>query len=154
MINLEQIKTVIEKVLSQYQMKLTDIRWISQPQPTLEISVMDETFQFDLDQAERISEPISTALDEANLIDFPYMLDIGSPGAERVLSDLQDMIHHVNQYVYAKLIDPKAGQDHYEGYLRSVNEDTIEIEYREKTRKKLVEIKQNNLAFIRLAVKL
>ncbi len=154
MVNLEQIRTVIETVLASYRMQLTDLRWISQPQPTLEISVMDENYQFDLDTAEFITEHISLALDEANLIEGSYYLDIGSPGAERELKGIKDLEAHLEDYVYCKLKDPKAGLHEVEGYLKEVTSEHIKIKYREMTRQKEVTIDHENIAMIRLAVKL
>lgn len=152
-VNLEEIKAVISKVLQTYGMILTNVRWINQAEPILEVSIMNEDYVFDLDMAELVTEPISNALDESNLLDRAYMLDIGSPGAEREIVGEDDLRHQIDEYVFVKLKQPKAGFDQYEGYLREVSSEAIRIEYREKTRVKVAQIDQENIAMIRLAVK-
>lgn len=154
MVNLEEIKLVIKKAIEPYQMKLVNVKWLNQADPILEVSITNQEHHFDLNMAERVTEPISEALDGSGLIERAYILDIGSPGAERTLEDLADMKSQIDQYVYVKLVAPKAGHDHYEGYLRAVDEDTIVVEYREKTRILKTSIDQDNIALIRLAIKI
>lgn len=107
----------------------------------------------DLNQISEVSNPISEAIDESNLFDFEYILDIGTPGAERELSfdELEDVLH---SYVFVKFKNPTAGADSVYGDLVSLNDDSIVIEYRVKHTKKTIELKKENIARINLAIKM
>ncbi|MFR0830756.1 MAG: hypothetical protein ACLSGM_05480 [Thomasclavelia sp.] len=50
-------------------------------------------------------------------------------------------------------MNPIAGLDEVEGFINSIEDETIEFEYLVKNIKKKVKIEYNNIKFIRLAVK-
>ena len=77
-----------------------------------------------------------------------------SPGAERELKTDQQLRDAIGKYVYVKLIDPKQGLDQVLGDLKEVNDDSIIVAYKEKTRNKTIEIDRNNINVIMTAVKL
>ena len=56
--------------------------------------------------------------------------------------------------MYAKLKDPKQGLSEVYGILKENKENSVCIEYKEKTRKKQIEIEKGNLKEFRTAVKL
>ena len=57
------------------------------------------------------------------------------------------------KYVYAKFINPTAGMDEVEGFIKTIEDETIEFEYLVKNIKKRIKIDYSNIKFIRLAVK-
>ena len=55
--------------------------------------------------------------------------------------------------MHCKLKDPKQGLDAVTGDLKEINEHSIVIQYKDKTRNKTMEIERENIALIRTAVK-
>ncbi|MBP3853483.1 MAG: ribosome maturation factor RimP, partial [Erysipelotrichaceae bacterium] len=82
-----------------------------------------------------------------------YNLEVCSPGAERPLKTEKQITGAIGSYVYAKLKDPKQGIADVTGDLKENREESIVIEYKEKTRKKSIEIDKSNLKELRTAVK-
>lgn len=62
---------------------------------------------------------ISEKLDEVDMIASEYFLEVCSPGAERELKDETQIRDALDEYVYVKLKNPKAGMDAVKGYLRA-----------------------------------
>lgn len=148
------LKIVQEKLstfLNENGYELYDLKFKKSGDYFLEV-IVDRVAPIDMNAIEEISRLISTYLDEINLIDVPYMLDVSSLGAEKPLnvSRLKD---YLNQYVNIHLINPFKGENILEGTLKEVNEEEIILEYKVKTRVYLANIKKENIYKARLAIK-
>ena len=75
-------------------------------------------------------------------------------GAERELRTPQEIAAAVGEYVFVKLKDPKAGMDSVKGTMTAYDEDGIVVEYMAKAVKKKITIDPENIALIRLSVKI
>lgn len=151
---MDELKRNIESVLSQMHCHLYELEWLTdQKPPILRISIEKEDGTVDLDTCAACSDAISTMLDETDFFDKEYMLEVCSPGAERELKTDEQIQRALNSYVLVKLKDPKQGLDQVIGDLIEVNEDTVKIQYRDKTRTKTIEIERSNISLIRTAVK-
>ena len=108
----------------------------------------------DIDTCAIVSEGISALLDESDFISHEYFLEVCSPGAERELRTPQEIAAAVGEYVFVKLKDPKAGMDSVKGTMTAYDEDGIVVEYMAKAVKKKITIDPENIALIRLSVKI
>ena len=72
---------------------------------------------------------------------------------EKPLKTFEQVKASVGKYVYAKFINPTAGMDEVEGFIKTIEDETIEFEYLVKNIKKRIKIDYSNIKFIRLAVK-
>ena len=114
--------------------------------------VVDRVEPIDMNAIVEISRVLNDYLDELNPIDSSYTLDISSLGAEKPLN--KDKLNdYVNRYVHVHLINPINGENIYEGTLVGQNEEQITLEYKVKTRIKVVDIAKSNISKIRLAIK-
>lgn len=153
--NLDILKEWIEPVLNEKDCVLYDIEWLTnQNPPILQISVEKKDGTMDLDTCAMCSDVIGTLLDNKDWYAKEYMLEVCSPGAERELKTDQQLRDAIGKYVYVKLVDPKQGLDQVLGDLKEVNDDSIVVAYKEKTRNKTIEINRNNINVIMTAVKL
>lgn len=114
--------------------------------------VIDRVEPIDMDAIVEISRVLNEYLDELNPFDNPYTLDISSLGAEKPLK-IDKLNDYVNRYVNVHIINPIDGENIYEGTLVSLNEETITLSYKVKTRNKTVDIAKSNISKIRLAIK-
>ena len=99
-----------------------------------------------------VSNILSSYLDEIDDSDEVYLLDVSSLGAEKPLK-IEELNKYVSRYVNVHIINPIEGNNIFEGELSEVNDDSITITYRIKTRVKKVVILQSNIYKIRLAIK-
>lgn len=100
----------------------------------------------------RASEEISEKLDEWDLISGAYFLDVSSPGAERPIKTEDDLKTTLNNGIYVKTYQQIGNEKEWTGVLLEYDEQTVTIEYKDKTRKKTIMIDRDKIATIRKAV--
>lgn len=153
--NTKNIEAVIEPVLQSRNLHLYEIGWHKEHHMTiLRIALMNDEGTIDIDTCASVSEAISEVLDEKDLIAHEYFLEVCSPGAERELKSERDILSALNSYVYIKYKNPKAGKSEITGTLIHIDEEYLEISYMDKAVKKQTKIERDNVAMIRLAVKI
>ena len=74
-------------------------------------------------------------MDQNDPIPEMYYLDVASPGAERPLKR-KDYQNAIEQPVFVSLYAPIEGDKEWLGILKSVDDDTITMEVKEKAKKK------------------
>ena len=84
--------------------------------------------------------------------DEKYFLDVSSLGAEKPLK-VENLKDYVGRFIHVHVNNAINGLNIFEGDLVEVNEDSITLTYREKTRVKTVVILLSNIYKIRLAIK-
>ena len=152
---LKQIKEMCTTLLQAEAIQLYDVSWQQEGRNRiLQIAIMREDGSMDIDTCAMMSEIISQKLDELDLVSGEYFLEVCSPGAERELKDDVQIKAALNEYVYVKLRNPQAGYDALKGYLIAVEEDAITISYMDKAVKKQAKVQKDNIALIRLSVKI
>ena len=146
----------ITAIVEQNGVLVYDISW--QPMgnmKSLQVSIMKGDGTMDLDSCAMISEQLSAMLDEKDLIKHEYYLEVCSPGAERELRNFEEVKAAVGEYVYVKLKNVMA-KGIYEvlGTLEKCEEGMLSMTYMDKASKRKIDIAYDNVALIRLAVKL
>ena len=114
--------------------------------------VIDRVEPIDMKAIEEASRLISDYLDEINLIDVPYMLDVSSLGAEKPIK-VERLKDYIGQYVNIHLHHPFEGENILEGTLVYADENNITLQYRIKTRIKEAHLEVKNIYKARLAIK-
>lgn len=155
MVQVQTIKDLITPILEQDEIQLYDVSWqMEGKNHILQIAIMHKDGSMDIDTCVSMSEKLSLVLDETELIANEYFLEVCSPGAERELKDDAQIKGAVDEYVFVKLSNPKQGLSEVKGYLKEVSDETLLIEYMDKAVKKKATIERNNIALIRLSVKI
>lgn len=152
---IQKIKELVAPILEKEEIQLYEVQWHNEgSMRILQIAIMRNDGSMDIDTCADMSERISECLDEADLISSEYFLEVCSPGAERELKDEAQIKAAIGEYVYVKLRNPKAGMDEVKGYLKSMEENEVLIEYMDKAVKRKVSIELDNISLIRLSVKI
>ena len=142
------LKGLIETKLNELGYDLYSLSFANE---TLSI-VVDRSKEIDMDAIVEVTNALNSYLDELNPFEKAYTLDISSLGAEQPLK-VEKLDAYVNKYVNVHLINPIKGENIYEGDLINVNDDSIQIQYKNKTRSIVLEIAKSNIYKIRLAIK-
>ena len=150
--NLEKIKPLLETKLSDMGYDLYSILFnVVKGEKHLSI-VVDKVEPIDMNEIVKVSEALSTYLDEIDDSDDPYMLEVSSLGAEKPLK-VEALSNYIDRYVEVRMVNPINGENIYEGFIRKVNEESIDLEIRIKSRIKEINIAKSNISKIRLAIK-
>jgi len=113
---------------------------------------IDKNDVISLEDIVQVNDLISPILDEADLIQSNYVLDVTSLGAEKPI-EVSELDEYKGKYIHIHLSHPYKGENILEGDLESVSEDIITLTYREKTRLIKAEIARKDIDKARLAIK-
>lgn len=122
----EFVSSVVEKVIAGTELELVDVDYVRERDWYLRV-YLDKPGGVDLDDCQMVSEKLSAALDEKDPITENYLLEVSSPGLDRVLKKDKDFIRYNGRDVDIQLFKPISGLKQYTGTLQGFNDDTIEF---------------------------
>ncbi|MCT1903784.1 ribosome maturation factor RimP [Oceanobacillus sojae] len=143
---------LVNPILEEKNLELVDMEYVKEGKNWFLRVYIDKEGGIDIVECGEVSEQLSEKLDEADPIKEAYFLEVSSPGVEKPLKTLEDFKKNIGNNVFVKLYEKIDGEKTYEGILQNVENDTVSIEYKIKTRKKIVEIPYEKVAKARLAV--
>ena len=151
---LEKVKSYIEPLVNQRGLYLDKFSYEKRGKDYyLVIYVEKEDDVITLDEICEVSEIISNKLDEIDLINDNYILDVSTSGAEKPIKDFSKFDKYIGKYITVKLKNPVEGNNSYTGTLEEASEEKIKMSYKVKTRTKFVELLKENITKANLAVK-
>ena len=150
--DLNKLSPQIEKRVNELGYDLVSISSRKEKGDLILSIVVDKVEPIDMNEIVSISEKLSSYLDEIDDSNTPYLLDISSLGAEKPLK-VDSLASYVGRYVNVHVNNAIEGENIFEGDLLEVNDDSITVSYRIKTRVKKVVILLSNIYKIRLAIK-
>ena len=146
---IEKVKDIILPFLKENSVSLYDIEYVFEDNENiLRIYIDNEEENMDLLTCVNISEGISRILDANDPIDVPYSLEVSSPGAERVLRNLDEVKNAIGKYIYLE-----TSEVFYYATLLNVENEELELEYLQKNIKKKTKLNYKDIKLIRLAIK-
>ena len=149
----EQIEKIAQPITSELSLELVDVEFLKEGRNWfLRVYVDNPEAPIDIDQCALVSEKLSEILDQLDPIEQNYFLEVSSPGAERPLKKEKDFEKAIGKFIYIKTYEPIEDAKEFEGYLKSYDDEQVEIEIKIKTRRKLITIAKEKIAVIRLAI--
>ncbi|MCH4825027.1 MAG: ribosome maturation factor RimP [Planococcus sp. (in: firmicutes)] len=149
----EQIEQIAQPITSELGLELVDVEFLKEGRDWfLRVYVDNPEAPIDIEQCALVSEKLSGILDELDPIEQNYFLEVSSPGAERPLKKEKDFEKAIGKFIYIKTYEPVEDAKEFEGYLKSFDDEQVEIEIKIKTRRKIISIAKNKIAVIRLAI--
>ena len=150
--DLNYLKPLLEKKAQELGYELVELTSRKEKGDLILSIVVDRVEPIDMNAISEFSQSMSSYLDEIDQSDERYFLDISSLGAEKPLK-INELSKYVGRYVNVHVNNAVEGNNIFEGVMEEVNEDSITISYKIKTRVKKVVILQSNIYKIRLAIK-
>lgn len=150
--NAPTIKSIVEKFATSYLeengLSLVDVEYVKEGSNWFLRIYVDKEGGIDIDDCGRVSEFISTKLDELDPITEAYFLEVSSPGAERPLKSSEDITKAVGKHVFVTTHEQINGAKEFEGRLDGFDGTTLTVVI---GRRKLA-IPYNKVASARLAI--
>ncbi|QXE03131.1 ribosome maturation factor RimP [Terribacillus sp. DMT04] len=148
----EVTENYLQPIVEELQLELVDVEFVKEGKNWFLRVYVDKTEGIDIEECAVVSEKLSAILDENDPVDFPYFLEVSSPGAERPLKTKQAITKNIGKNVYVKLYEPIDNEKEYEGTLKAFEDDVLTLEVMVKARKKEVALPYEKIAKARLAV--
>lgn len=155
---IEKTFILANEIASSLDLTIEEVEWVKEAGEFVLRIIADSKEGLTIDQATELNNLISERLDVENFIQEEYMLEVSSPGIERVLKTEEDIISNINSYVHIDFINPfeimkNVFLKDIEGTLLSYENNEFELNVNLKGRIKKVKIEKENTKLIRKAIK-
>ena len=151
--NLDKLKEIFVPILKEMNIDLYELEWHGN-EKTLQVVITNKENKVDLDACVLASEALGKALDEDDLIENEYTLEVCSPGAEREIKDINELKDLKGSYVLVKLKEPHKSFNEIKGEIIDTSENSVTIEYRDKAATRKAELELVNISFARFSVRI
>lgn len=129
----DDIEKLIEPMLAQEYAELVDLTYLKEgPRWVLRV-FMDKEGGITLDDCAYFSERIGSLVDASGAVDRSYVLEVSSPGLDRVIKKEKDFARFAGKAVKVRLKAPEQGQRNFQGVLKGLIDGKVVIESSEKT---------------------
>lgn len=105
----EKTEKLLSGLLEGTEIELVDVEYVRERNWILRLFI-DKTGGVDLNDCQLISEKAGRLLDQADFINDNYLLEVSSPGLDRVLKKDRDFVRYAGHDVDVKLFAPLHGQ--------------------------------------------
>lgn len=107
-----------------------------------------ETEYVNIEECELVTRYLNDRLDEEDLIDKRYMLEVSSPGLDRELIKDSDYTRFAGRLVEVKLYEAINGNKYFEGELIGKADGVVSVKFNDDT----LQIPEKKISKINLAV--
>ena len=146
---IERIKKLVKEPIEKAGYELYDVEYVKEGNDMiLRIIIDNKEDNISLDDCVIVTDIINPIIDKDDPIPNEYMLEVCSAGAERRLRNKDDERKYLGSYVHVE-----TSEETHEGYLEEVNDTSIVIKINLKGRMKNILINDEDISFIRLAIK-
>ncbi|KGF11208.1 ribosome maturation factor RimP [Negativicoccus succinicivorans] len=142
-----RVEELAEPLVKAAGMELVDVEYVREQDWILRVYI-DKEGGVDLTDCQTMSEALSTELDKADFIANNYLLEVSSPGIDRVLKKDRDFDRYAGSEVDVKLYSARAGHKEFTATLLGYTETALQLE----TEAGKEEIPRADIATVRLHV--
>jgi ribosome maturation factor RimP len=126
--NAQEIEGLLTPLVEQEAAELVDLRYAKEgPRGVLRV-FLDKEGGFSLDDCAYFSERIGSFLDSSKAIDRSYVLEVSSPGLDRVIKKEKDFQRFAGKAVKVRLKAPEQGQRNFHGVLVGFSDGKVLVD--------------------------
>lgn len=136
-----QVEELMNELLQGSEFELVDVEYVMERDWYLRIFV-DKPGGVDLDDCQILSEKIGAVLDKEMLINDSYILEVSSPGIDRVLKKDRDFVREAGKSVDVTLYAPIDGKKNFTGILENRDKNFLKLkEFEPIPREKVAQVR-------------
>lgn len=125
---IEKLEALIAPLLEQEAAELVDLKFAKEgPKWVLRLFV-DKEGGVTLDDCAYFSDRVGSLIDASGAVDRAYVLEVSSPGLDRVLKKEKDFQRFEGKAVRLRLRVPDQGQRNFKGVLRGFADGKVRVE--------------------------
>ena len=131
---IEQIKSLIQPVLEQEAAELVDLVYRLESGRNVLRLLVDKPKSVTLDDCARINKAIGNALDNSGLITQSFVIEVNSPGLDRLLTKRGDFDKKIGENLKLTIKNSAGATDTVIAQLKSVTDSAIIIVVKDSER--------------------
>jgi ribosome maturation factor RimP len=124
----KEIETLLTPLIEQEGGELVDLQWRREGHQWVLRLFLDKPKGITLDDCAYFSDRVGATLDEGEKISQSYVLEVSSPGLDRVIKKDKDFERFAGKPVKLRLKLPENGQRRFSGTLKGLNGGKVEVQ--------------------------
>ena len=140
-----QVEDIMAEILLGTDYELVDVEYVKEGRDWYLRIFIDKAGGIDLDDCQTISEQLSARLDALDIISGAYILEVSSPGIDRILKKDKDFVREAGKVVDVTLYAPLDGKKSFVGELISRDVEFLHI-------KDIAPLPRDKVALVRLHI--
>jgi len=124
----EQVEKLISPLVEANKMELVDVQFATEHGKKVLRVFLDKEGGFGLGDCEEMSRQIGEAIDKSGILSYSYILEVSSPGIDRVLKKESDFLRFLGKKAKVTVFEPINGQRHFQGPIVSCFEGKLVID--------------------------
>ncbi|MFH1478975.1 MAG: ribosome maturation factor RimP [Candidatus Omnitrophota bacterium] len=148
---LDRLNDIIQPIIKEENAELVDLIYRNESGRRILRLLVDKEGGITMEDCVKINERISQALDEADIINEKFFLEVNSPGLDRPFKNKRDYEKAVGRLVRVTLNAKIPDKMEYIAILKEVLEDSIKIDVKKKG---IIEIPFGNIVRARQEIEL
>jgi len=121
------LSQLIEPVIQDLGFVLWGVEYLPQKNSAILRVFIDHENGVSVSDCAQCSREISAVLEVEDPINGAYVLEVSSPGMDRVLFNAEQFSQYIGEYVLVKLAQPVLGARNIKGIIQSVSEEEIVV---------------------------
>jgi ribosome maturation factor RimP len=125
---IESVRELTEPIILSQGLELVDIEFFSEPRGWVLRFYVDKEGGVTLEHCSRLSEQLGDVIDVKEIIPHRYILEVSSPGVNRILKKEKDFIQFRGEIIKVRVSEPVDGRKHFLGTLVGCRDGNIIID--------------------------
>ena len=135
--NIANIEELVKKIVEGLGLELYEFKYVqSKRKKTLNIVIDHSNRNISIGDCERVSRAVGPAIDDEELIEGSYYLEVSSPGVERALRKTEDYRRFTGETVKVVMKNPVEKRMVFIGKMNNYNDEKNEITVLERDSKR------------------
>ena len=136
----EAVAVIAEEFLQGTGLELVDVEYVKEHDWYLRIFI-DKEGGIEIDDCQQLSEKVEEVLDKKDIIKDSYILEVSSPGLDRVLKKDKDFVREKGKKVDVTLYAPLNGEKLIVGVLEGKSDSELILEDRSIALDKIAQVR-------------
>ncbi len=136
----EAVAAIAEEFLQGTGLELVDVEYVKEHDWYLRIFI-DKEGGIEIDDCQQLSEKVEEVLDKKDIIQDSYILEVSSPGLDRVLKKDKDFVREKGKKVDVTLYAPIDGEKLIVGVLEGKSDSELILEDRSIALEKIAQVR-------------
>ena len=112
----EAVEAIVQEIVQDSNLEVVDVEYVKERDWYLRV-YLDKEGGIEIDDCQRVSETLEQILDEKDLLTEAYILEVSSPGLDRVLKKARDFEREQGKAVDVTFYAPVDGKKPWVGTL-------------------------------------
>lgn len=125
---IEDLKKIILPILEEQSLEFVELKFLRAPGGPILKLLVDKKGGISLDDCAQLNEKINNLLDNQDIIEGRYILEVSSPGLDRPLKNKHDFLRCINRNVRFFLKESINGKLELVGIITKVEDDSVYID--------------------------